>query len=358
MRVLHLVSKGGIGGVECLCTYIAKYSDDENIFYFLWGGGENAEKIIKLGKTVYVRNLHKSKRKEEYRFLKEVCIARQVECVVIHGLSPMMFIFSMNLKKQINNLKLFDYLHSNSEDCFGGLKGIIRKAIFYKIQPSFNGCIAISKSVAESFAKYYDRNKIHVIYNAVDLEKFHLEKPRTERKKNITLMYIGRLEPYKGVDVLIKAITKLSEPVKLIIVGDGSSRKRLKKMAEKLKINICFMGTQTNVQEWLKQADIFVHPAVWQEGFGITLIESMAMGVPCIAFCRGAIPEIISDEKNGFLVENVTPNALAKKIMLCMNIIKTSPEKWNEICASASISVKKYDAKKYVKELSKYISSN
>ena len=47
MRVLHLVSKGGIGGVECLCTYIAK--------------------IIKLGKTVYVRNLHKSKRKEEYR---------------------------------------------------------------------------------------------------------------------------------------------------------------------------------------------------------------------------------------------------------------------------------------------------
>ena len=64
----------------------------------------------------------------------------------------------------------------------------------------------------------------------------------------------------------------------------------------------------------MSNADIFIHPAIWEEGFGITIIEAMARGKLCIASKRGAIPEIISDGVNGLLVESANAKQLAEKI--------------------------------------------
>ena len=68
---------------------------------------------------------------------------------------------------------------------------------------------------------------------------------------------------------------------------------------------ISFEGKSNRVRDYLYAADVFVHPARCPEGFGITLVEAMATGLPCIAFEKGAIPELITSGREGFLEKDV-----------------------------------------------------
>lgn len=117
---------------------------------------------------------------------------------------------------------------------------------------------------------------------------------------------------------LIDAFSELidKEKYSLTIVGDGEYREKLEGKVRESNLSeyINFLGNQRNVNDLLSNADIFIHPAIWEEGFGITIIEAMARGKLCIASKRGAIPEIISDGVNGLLVESANANQLAEKI--------------------------------------------
>ena len=80
-------------------------------------------------------------------------------------------------------------------------------------------------------------------------------------------------------------------------------------------------------------ADLFVHPATCQEGFGITLIEAMASGVPCLAFPKGAIPEIIGPEIDGFLTEEVSAAALTAGINRALELFTKAAAPLAQPCA-------------------------
>lgn len=356
MRVMHLIPKGGIGGVESLALDIGKYSHDKNIFYFFWGGGETADRLNEIKCKVYVRDLHHSKINVEYKYFESVCLSMKIDCIIVHGGSLMILLFSRKYKTAHPKIRLFLYIHCNEVDSFLGIRGIWQKYQFNKLYSMIDGCIAISHSVRNSFAKCCDIEKMNVIYNAVDLELF-CYRQRSINIEKPTLMYIGRLVPEKGVDLLIRAMDRISYDAELIIIGDGPSRNELEKLAEHLQVNISFEGIQTNVPDWLEQADLFIHPATWEEGFGITLIEAMATGCPCIAFRKGAIPEIITNRVDGFIVDNVSAEELAKQIDECIQIMKNDKDKWENVRASAAKSAAKYDVHRYVEQLSQYISS-
>lgn len=134
----------------------------------------------------------------------------------------------------------------------------------------------------------------------------------------ITLTYVGRLIREKGVHILIEALAHVKnlECFQLVIVGDGPCRRELETLSEKYGISdkVNFVGFQKNVSDYLKKSDIFVHPAIWEEGFGIAIVEAMREGLVCVAFRKGAIPEIITDEVNGYIVNECSTEALAKKL--------------------------------------------
>lgn len=96
----------------------------------------------------------------------------------------------------------------------------------------------------------------------------------------------------------------MTQPFHFTIVGDGFYRQNLESLVTEFRMSerITFLGTRRDVELLLSKSDIFVHLPIWQEGFGITVIEAMSMGLCCICNNSGALPEIITDGVDGYIV--------------------------------------------------------
>jgi glycosyltransferase involved in cell wall biosynthesis len=93
------------------------------------------------------------------------------------------------------------------------------------------------------------------------------------------LLYVGRLERYKGLYLLLEALREIPN-VRLTVVGDGSYRSELEHLAR--GINVRFEGYQSHPTKYFSEADIFVMPSLGPEVFGIVTMEAMAHSLPCL----------------------------------------------------------------------------
>jgi phosphatidylinositol alpha-mannosyltransferase len=132
---------------------------------------------------------------------------------------------------------------------------------------------------------------VSIIPNGIDLAKYRRPGRRSDKSKQKTIFYVGRLETRKGVKYLIKAFKLLSEQqsdVSLVIAGDGPERNKLEQLAKDLDIDparITFLGYITDDEKlrYLHTADLFCAPALYGESFGIVLLEAMAAGLVTVA---------------------------------------------------------------------------
>ena len=109
------------------------------------------------------------------------------------------------------------------------------------------------------------------------------------------------------------------------------------------------MGTRNDVETLLRQCDVFVHMPIWEEGFGITIVEAMSTGLICICNDRGAIPEIIQNNVNGFLLDHRKKGELSKKLE---EIFRTyESEHWDTIRTNAVTTANKYSIDGFSKAL-------
>jgi glycosyltransferase involved in cell wall biosynthesis len=161
-----------------------------------------------------------------------------------------------------------------------------------------------------------NKEKISVIYNGIDTTRFIPTNKRIGKKINI--IYVGRLVKEKGVQNILEALKYLDDlpEYSLKIVGGGTYQETLETLTTKLELceQVEFCGYRENIPELLQQADIFVHMPEWEEGFGISVVEAMASGKVCIVADCGAMPEIISDGIDGFLVPKGNVIALSETI--------------------------------------------
>lgn len=115
----------------------------------------------------------------------------------------------------------------------------------------------------------------------------------------LKLVFVGRLSPEKGLDVLLQALRGFTkDQLSLTVVGDGGERAKLEAMADE---KVTFVGFQKNVADFLAQAHALVLPSL-REGLPLTLIEATACGLPVIASRVGGVPELITEGENGILV--------------------------------------------------------
>ena len=121
---------------------------------------------------------------------------------------------------------------------------------------------------------------------------------------------VGRLDYQKGYDMLLKiaekslCTTEQSGKYGIVIVGDGPMKKELEDLAEKVNptINVCLPGFLSNAARCIGAFDVFVMPSRY-EGFGLTLIEAMAHGVPILANNVDSLPELMKHYPNGCTAE-------------------------------------------------------
>lgn len=137
------------------------------------------------------------------------------------------------------------------------------------------------------------------------------------------LLFVGRLSPEKGIDVALAAYAEAPDLPPLKIVGDGPERTALmaKVAAAGLETRVQFLGFQVKDQvlALMQQATALIFPSIWYEGFPLTLVEALGMGLPPIASNLGSMAEIIADGQTGLLFEPQNPTDLARQVRVIVN---------------------------------------
>ncbi len=184
----------------------------------------------------------------------------------------------------------------------------------------YNKCdivIAPSEIIKKELIKNGLKSKIEVISNGVDLHNFYLK----EMRKEVDLLYIGRISYEKNIDVLIRAVKIVSKKIPKInmwIVGRGPDEQKLLKLIRKLHLtkNITLKKAVDNSKlvDYYNKAKIFVSASTI-ETEGITFLEAMACGLPLLGVNKLAMKDLILQGKNGLKSQVGDPPALAKNII-------------------------------------------
>jgi len=161
----------------------------------------------------------------------------------------------------------------------------------------------------------FDANKMTTVHNFVEVNNKFINN-----KIGDYVLYFGRLEKEKGIQVLLDCFKNLSSSVKLVIVGDGSYRDEVIMQIETsktLQLNTKYLGfkQRNEVNIIIQNAKFIVVPSIWYETFGLTVIEAMSFSKPVIGSNLGGITEIIDDGIDGYLVEANNSNLLTEKII-------------------------------------------
>jgi glycosyltransferase involved in cell wall biosynthesis len=219
----------------------------------------------------------------------------EYDCVVFHHFETAMSIASMYPDIPVVHI-LHDFLDSSREE-------LIRR------NASANQhFISISNNQQRNAP---DVNYLSTIYNGVNIEKFDYNPEPSDY-----LFFSGRITHDKGVREAIQ-VAKATRR-QLLIAGPMVKADYAyfdEHVKPYLDDNILFLGLLEKDQliKYYQRAYALLVPIQWEEPFGLTMIEANACGTPVIAFRRGAVPEIIQDSKNGFIVDNTAEMILAVK---------------------------------------------
>jgi glycosyltransferase involved in cell wall biosynthesis len=164
-----------------------------------------------------------------------------------------------------------------------------------------------------------------VVFNGIDTSLFRPTTPdpdivRTDGTP--LLLWVGRLQPWKGVDVALRALREIPQ-AHLMIVGDGETRADLERLAQELGLaeRVRFLGAlpRERLPSIYAAADLLLATSFASETFGIGLVEAQACGLPVVASRFGGFPEVIDEGHTGLLVPPRDPTALAAAVRTLLN---------------------------------------
>jgi D-inositol-3-phosphate glycosyltransferase len=203
-----------------------------------------------------------------------------------------------------------------------------------RIVQAADGIVCFSEHERRLLDSLYDADpdRVAVVPCGVDLHRFR-PLNQTECRRTLGLdqrpivLYVGRLEPLKGVDILVQAMSLLtrSDAQLLIVGGDthaASELRQLNRLARSLGLEdrISFAGAveQSTLPLYYNAADVCVMPSHY-ESFGLVAVESMACGTPVIGSRVGGLATTVGDGKTGYLIPWRLPKPFAEKIDLVLS---------------------------------------
>ncbi len=214
--------------------------------------------------------------------------------------------------------------------------------------------IAATEREKEELIRYYDASPetISVIPCGVNLDLFQPVDKETARQQlgfndDSIILFVGRIEPLKGIDRLLVAMTYLQkrQGLRLVVIGDNDHSQpevqRLRRLSQKLHIqdSVAFVGTvrQEELPPYYSAADVCVIPSYY-ESFGLVALESLACGTPVVATKVGGITSVVRQGEAGYVVVDNAPPRLADKIAALLS----KPDAGAESAASNRASVARF----------------
>lgn len=216
----------------------------------------------------------------------------------------------------------------------------IEKQIFS--DGSFKMIIANSKRGKDEIIKHYGvpSEKVRVIYNAVEKNRYSLIHPAEARmkirnlhgisSKDRVLLFVGSGFKRKGLAAAIESLGKLTFRAKLIVIGKDRIDP-YQRLARKMGIekDVVFTGPIVGVEEYYYAGDLFIFPTIY-EPFGNVCLEAMASGLPVITSRISGASEVVEGGKNGYIIEDpLDPLEICEKIRMGFSLTKRSIQAFN-----------------------------
>jgi teichuronic acid biosynthesis glycosyltransferase TuaC len=203
-----------------------------------------------------------------------------------------------------------------------------RRRIIQDVLQRANAVIAVSQSLKEKALELgVDPARLHVIANGIDRDLFFPRDRKASRRRlglppdTPVVLFVGRLDPVKGLDLLVHAIQILKDSPgaapRCYLVGSGPEQSALSRKIGELRLenHVILAGpvAPSQLPDWYSASDLFCLLSL-QEGCPNVILESLACGVPVVATNVGGIPELIEDGLNGYLVSERQADIVAQTI--------------------------------------------
>lgn len=286
--------------------------------------------------------------------------------IIISFSSYSYIILSIVKLLSLNQISLVSIFNNNIYEIISRRPGFLYKQLLFLTIILFSNFpdrfVFTSRALAKNMSKRLNmnKNKIIIIPHSVDLKKTHLlSKYSLEGKENKSLIAknlfnifsTGRLEEQKDYHTLLRAfsiIAKKNKSAHLFIIGDGEQKEELKRLARELQIEkkVLFLGWKTNIYKYLKHADLFIFSSFY-EGFGMVIVEAMALGIPVVATDSPFGPsEILENGKYGFIVPVADEKKMAQAALRLVNKKKLR----NKYSKLSQKRAKDYDVREMLKK--------
>ncbi len=181
--------------------------------------------------------------------------------------------------------------------------------------------IAVSDAARRTVEPYFP-GPYDIVPNGIDIDRFQVPRPKppvfSDDRPHV--LYVGRLEPRKGVEYLIRAMATVQRAVPgaaLVVVGDGQERAPLAALARDQGTVVHFAGrvSDEELPAYFQAADIMCSPALRGESFGIVLLEAMACGTPVVATRIDGYAGLVGTSGAAHLVAPGDSDALARELV-------------------------------------------
>jgi glycosyltransferase involved in cell wall biosynthesis len=346
IKIIHIIPTLDMGGAERLLVDVVKNLDQNNFSvsiiclkrFGFWG-----MELKKQGTPLILAGLGNGF--GIFGFLNLIKILKKENPDIVHAHLFGADFFGVLAAKLVGIKNIVSTEHNlNYQENW--LKKILKK---WSLNFTKN-IVAVSGAVKTyAIAVGIPAEKIRVIYNGVETEKFLDLTRKYEKKNKITIGSLGRLTEQKGFDFLIEVLAILKDKkINCLLAGEGEDRGKLEKQIKKVGLSerVKLLGWQKNTKEFFDSLDIFILPSRW-EGFGLAILEAGLAGLPVIASRVDGIKEIIEDKVDGLLFKKENVEELAEKI----RYLTDNPEERKKLGVRLQNKAKeKFSIKKIVKD--------
>lgn len=335
LNILFLIFSFHVGGIERQLIEIANSMAERGYTVHLCviNSSYDREMFESLHENVHIFRMERSPQKGKLSYMTAFCrYVRRNQINVIHAQEPTGVVFALLTRICLPHLRIVETIHDVGEaDEYSALQ--------LKLADLFcSRYVAISETVKkELLARGIGERRIRTIHNAVNTEKFCCHRKEedlrdeTDVQKVWRIANVARFYPAKkGQDILLKAADLLHRqhpqiPIRVFLAGavyrgqDQAFEEAKHFVIEHdLTEIVTFCGNVENVPGFLEKMDVFVLPSRY-EGFGIALIEAMAMGIPCVASRLDGPQEILGDHPEaGRLFASENAEDLAAQLLYVM----------------------------------------
>lgn len=176
-----------------------------------------------------------------------------------------------------------------------------RKRLRLSFIRQFDAMIAYSQRGADEYAALgFPREKIFVAYNSVSAPPAFLPNHRPWTADHLTILFVGRLQARKRIDMLLRACAQLDSKPRLVIVGEGPERETLESLAKEIYPSVEFIGARhgAELKPYFMEADLFVLPGTG----GLAVQEAMSYGLPVIVAQGDGTQDDLVRKENGWQI--------------------------------------------------------